>query len=402
MKRPPKLSRNKYRNFAYITVKGKQIYLGKWGSKEAQAAYERFLLEWAKSKTETESRLSRDKISLAELFLAFIEDYKIRPVKSISDLNTYIVLSKRICLLFPEYMANDFRIKDLEVLRESFQKQGYKRNGEKKEYARTYLNKLMNRTKSVFAWGVSKEMVSAETCNRLKFLTPLKKGRTTAPETEKKHTVSDSDFKAVLKYLTPIYQDIMVILRYTGMRPSEICNMRVGDIDTKGEIWIYQPKEHKTAYRGHSRSIVIGKRAQKVLKPHLKGRNSDEYVFTPSLIMGEYWNEKRKNRKSKVTPSQNQRDIQREKTRNRHYSDKLNSCLIGKTVKRACKQAMEANKIKKTWTPYELRHTAITEARIHFGAEAAQHFAGHSTIHTQEVYDHSAIISASKVVKKLG
>ena len=32
MKHPPKLSRNKYRNFAYITVNGKQIYLGKWGS----------------------------------------------------------------------------------------------------------------------------------------------------------------------------------------------------------------------------------------------------------------------------------------------------------------------------------------------------------------------------------
>jgi hypothetical protein len=37
MKRPPKLCRNKHRNFAYITLGGKQIYLGKWGSAEAQA-----------------------------------------------------------------------------------------------------------------------------------------------------------------------------------------------------------------------------------------------------------------------------------------------------------------------------------------------------------------------------
>ena len=39
MKRPPKLCRNKHRDFAYITVNGKQVYPGKWGSGETQASY---------------------------------------------------------------------------------------------------------------------------------------------------------------------------------------------------------------------------------------------------------------------------------------------------------------------------------------------------------------------------
>ena len=402
MKRPPKLCHNKRQNFAYIYINRKQIYLGKWGSDEAKAAYTRFLMEWAKSKTATETRLHPGKISLVEVVYAFMEDFRARPSKSLSDLNTYIFLGKRICSLFPDYAADDFRIRDLETLRDSFQKEGYRRGGKKHEYTRTYLNKLMNRAKSIFSWGVSKEMVSAETYARLKFLVPLRRGQTSAPEPEKKHTVSDTDFNAVLKFLTPTYRDIATILRYTGMRPSELANMRVCDIEKAKELWIYRPTEHKTAYRGNTRSIVIGEKAQKALKRHLKNRGEEEYVFTPARIMEEYWTKKRSHRKSKVTPSQIGRGNQRKEKRTAKLSGKLNTCLIGKAVKRACQLALDAKKIKTPWTPYELRHTAITEARIHFGAEAAQHFAGHSTIHTQEVYDHSAILSASNVARELG
>lgn len=402
MKRPPKLCHNKKKNFAYIYIGRKQVYLGKWGSDETKAAYTRFLMEWAKSKTATEARLHPGKISLVEVVCAFIEDFRARPSKSLSDLNTYIFLGKRICSLFPDYAADDFRIRDLETLRDSFQKEGYYRGGRRHEYTRTYLNKLMNRTKSIFSWGISKEMVSAETYARLKFLVPLRRGQTSAPEPEKKHTVSDSDFNAVLNYLIPTYRDIAVILRYTGMRPSELANMRICDIEMTGDLWIYRPSEHKTAYRGNTRSIVIGEKAQNALKRHLENRGEEEYVFTPARVMEEFWTEKRFQRKSKVTPSQTERGNQRKEKRTVGYSEKLNTCLIGKAVKRACKLALTDGKIETPWTPYELRHTAITEARIHFGAEAAQHFAGHSTIHTQEVYDHSAVLSASRVVEKLG
>ncbi|MCR5359971.1 MAG: hypothetical protein K6E55_08825, partial [Thermoguttaceae bacterium] len=54
MKRPPRLCHHKQRDYAYITVDGKQIYLGKWGSEEAQAAYERFLLNWIKANRENQ------------------------------------------------------------------------------------------------------------------------------------------------------------------------------------------------------------------------------------------------------------------------------------------------------------------------------------------------------------
>ena len=57
MKRPQKLCRNKFNNTAYITVNGKQVYLGKWGSEEAQTTYERFLLNRIKAKKEDQPNI---------------------------------------------------------------------------------------------------------------------------------------------------------------------------------------------------------------------------------------------------------------------------------------------------------------------------------------------------------
>ena len=49
-----------------------------------------------------------------------------------------------------------------------------------------------------------------------------------------------------------------------------------------------------------------------------------------------------------------------------------------------------------------MRHAAITNVRTKFGAEVAQHFAGHSNLDTQKFYDHSAEMATEKVAKKMG
>lgn len=189
MKRPPKLCHHKKKGYAFVYVGTKQVYLGRWGSPEAQAAYDRFLLNWAKSNHETGLPRQTDDYLLAEVVCAFLEDYEGRPVQNKSDLNTFRLLSRKIGKLFPRHKADDFRIRDLETLRDSFQQAGFERQGEHREYTRTYLNKIVNKTKTIFSWGVEKEMVSAETCDRLKYLSPLRKGRSNAPEPKKAHRI---------------------------------------------------------------------------------------------------------------------------------------------------------------------------------------------------------------------
>ena len=35
------------------------------------------------------------------------------------------------------------------------------------------------------------------------------------------------------------------------MRPSELCELTTGELDTSGEVWLYRPVHHKTAHHGH-------------------------------------------------------------------------------------------------------------------------------------------------------
>lgn len=401
MKRPPKLCHHKKRGYAFVYVGTKQVYLGRWGSSEAQAAYDRFLLKWAKSNQETEHPRQTDDYLLAEVVCAFLEDYERRPVQNKSDLNTFRLLSRRIGKLFPRHRADDFRISDLETLRDSFQQKGFDRKGKHQEYTRTYLNKLINRTKTIFSWGVAKEMVSAETAARLKYLPPLRKGRTTASEPSPKHLIPDADYKAACAFLSPYYRDVVEILRLTGMRPSELANMRVCDIDRSKSVWFYSPKHHKTEHSGGIRSVALGKKAQTILRKHLKERKQDEYVFTTVRAMESKWKNDRERRKTPLTPSQKARDEER-KNRLEKFRNQLDPVIIGRRVRAACDKAIEAGKLSRPWTPYELRHTAITNVRTKFGAEVAQHFAGHSNLDTQKFYDHSAQMAAEKVAREIG
>ena len=52
--------------------------------------------------------------------------------------------------------------------------------------------------------------------------------------------------------------------------------MRPIDIDlSTGEVWKYKPQHHKNAHRGHDRTILIGPRAQEIIRPYLSGRAVD-------------------------------------------------------------------------------------------------------------------------------
>ena len=132
MRKPPKLCRHK--NSAFIYVRKKQVYLGKWGSDEAQAAYDRYLIEWAKNGGVARLSQPSDRVLLVELVNAFLADYKARPVKSVPDLYSYDQVSVRLAKLFPDYLAEDFRVRDLELFRDSFKKAGFQCGGKKKEW----------------------------------------------------------------------------------------------------------------------------------------------------------------------------------------------------------------------------------------------------------------------------
>lgn len=85
-----------------------------------------------------------------------------------------------------------------------------------------------------------------------------------------------------LPHLIPTVAAMVRTLLLTGMRRSELFNMRAIDLDTSGTVWTYTPARHKTHHRGKGRRVLIDPQAQELIRPRLSGRRVDQPVFSPA------------------------------------------------------------------------------------------------------------------------
>src|SRR5688572_6418488 len=115
---------------------------------------------------------------------------------------------------------------------------------------RGVINQRIGCIKRIFKWAASEEHVSAHVFHSLQSVDGLRRGRTTARETERVKPVPDAHVDAVLGFLPPTLRAMVQLQRLTGMRSGELCILRSCDVDTDGEEWRYRPSWHKTASRG--------------------------------------------------------------------------------------------------------------------------------------------------------
>jgi len=175
--------------------------------------------------------------------------------------------------LFRDVPCSQFGPKKLQELQQAFISSGK---------VRKQINKSISRVKSVFRWGVTQEFVSVQVVMALDCVKGIREGRSQAKESTPVLPVPDRDLQDSLKMMTVNVAGIVKLLWMTGARVSEIRTMRVGDIDTSGEVWFYRPKSHKNAWRGKDRTILIGPKGQKVLMPFIADAvQSDLFVFRP-------------------------------------------------------------------------------------------------------------------------
>jgi integrase len=110
---------------------------------------------------------------------------------------------------------------------------------------------------------------------------------------------------ATLPFLAPVIAAMVVVQYLTGMRPSEVFNMRVGDIDRNRNngLWYYSPK-HKTEEHIGEKPIPLGLPKQKLIAPYLEGKKPEAAIFSPRQAVKERAEQARARRKTKVQPSQ--------------------------------------------------------------------------------------------------
>jgi len=147
-------------------------------------------------------------------------------------------------------------------------------NKKGRPYCRKYINKLIAFIRSVFYWGAKKKFVSYTIAAELKLVSALQYGEA-LHENLDREAASPEAIIATIRHLAESQLIDMVILQVlTGMRPSELCNLKAGEIKRKpGEnVWTFEPFHHKTKWKGKPRSIALGVEEMAILEKYLAGK----------------------------------------------------------------------------------------------------------------------------------
>ena len=406
------------------------VLLGKHGSSESRKEYARVLAEWESNGRRRPEPVPTSDITVNELVVNFWK-HALDYYGWTKDPNRGDKVSLRDALrvirkLYGHTLARDFGPLALKACRARMIR---------KDWARTYINSQVDRLRRMFRWAAEEEMLPGSISDNLAKVTSLRKGKSKARESEKVRPVPDVMVDATLPFLHPMLRAMAELQRLTGMRPGEVCRLRAMDLEVSGPVWIYRPGsnqgaegEHKTAHHGHERTILIGPRAQEFLKPWLK-TDVTAYLFSPKEAEALRSVERRKKRKSPMTPSQAARKPKTNPKRPR--SERYRVAAYRLAIYRACDRAFpppaplakregetwkewrdrltvgdraELRRWRKAhrWHPHQLRHNAATVLRKEYGIEVAKIILGHATLSATQVYAERDLEKAQEIVSKIG
>jgi integrase len=272
----------------------------------------------------------------------------------------------------------------------------------------------------MFRWAVGEGLVPAGILPGLGAVEALKRGRCQAHEPHPVGPVPEAVVAATLPHLGSRIVAMVRLQMLTAARPGEVVRLRGADIDRGGPIWVYTPSGHKTEHHARGRRIYIGPKAQEVLRPWLKA-DPAAFLFSPREAMEEHRAERRRGRKTPLTPSQRARPRKRSPLRapgERHETraychaiaagcDKAFPHPTLKEVpkkKRTPEQAAELAewRSRHRWHPHQLRHLAATLLRREHGLEAAQILLGHAHADVTQVYAERDEAKALSIVARVG
>jgi integrase len=384
---------------AAVTINGKHLYLGEYGSPKSRERYHQEVAKWVANHGAAPPELDPAAKfiginNVIKAYLAFAEKYYLKPSgKKSSEVACLVAACEPLIDLFGTENAREFGPKKLKLVREHMIAKGWSRNT---------INKAIDRIKRMFRWATEEEFLAPDVHHGLQAVAGLKFGRTSAKESQPIVPVAEEHVNAILPYLTPQVADMLRLLMLTGMRPGEVVTMRPCDIDQSQETWIYEPAEHKNKYRGHRRTIPLGPRARKVVSKYLD-RPTESCLFSPAEADKERSKMRRANRKSQLTPSQTKRRPKENGGRRPTYAFKNDSLRRAVTygIAAANKVRDESNQIP-DWHPNQIRHAVGTRIRARSGLEAAQVVLGHKHAAITETYAETSQAKAVELARKMG
>lgn len=413
--------------FTAAGARPRDIYLGRWGTPEAQEAYNRAVAQWFANGRQMLPQPSKHATGLLvkEVIAAFwqhAEGYYLAPDgKPTSELDNYRQAMRPLAKLYANTPASDFGPLALAAVREAMIDGGWTRRN---------INKQVNRLRSVFRWAASKELIPVSIVTGLETLSGLKRGRGGVAESQPVEPVDESLVAPIKPYVSIQVWTMVQVQILSGARPGEVVKMRPCDFTRCDDDWIYSPRHHKTEHHGHSRVVPIGPRAWKLIKPFIDSRRPHEYLFSPKEA-----ERARLDRlhAARLTPLScgNKPGSNLVKAPKRTPSECYSVPSYRRAIARACEKAfpppeplaqregesknkwharltadqmraLKAWQAQYSWHPHQLRHNAGTRICDEFDLETVQSVLGHSTESMARHYARKSVRKAVKAMREIG
>jgi integrase len=318
---------------------GRSIYLGRHDSPESEARYRKIL----RSILETGQPFPDETVATVA---TVAERYLVHTRKSFPANSREPMAYARAMALLTDALGT-LNVTDMTPARFTAMRDAWAETNS----VRT-VNKHHNMVLACFRWAVTAELVPAGVWHALQAVPRLKPKRSPARDPRIVGPVAWKDVEAIRGHVRPQVWAMILVQWHTGMRSGEMLAMTPGQIVD----WVYRPRDHKNAWRGHVREIPLGPQCREILGEWITGRDESEPVF-PGYSSQSY----------------------------------------GRAVSRACKAAGVPH-----WHPHQIRHAFATRVRESHGLDAAQAVLGHATARVTEIYAERSTGLARRVVDEIG
>jgi integrase len=400
----PSYRRHKQSGQAVVTLTDpsgarRDVLLGKYGTSASRKEYARVLAEWEASGQRLPAAATPDDLSINELILAYWrhaeEYYGFKVDRERGDAACLRGALAVVRKLYGQTRALDFGPLALKACRDKMVAKGW---------SRSYVNAQVDRIRRMFKWAAGEEQIPIGVYHALQAVEGLRRGKTGARETKRVKPVDPSHVEAALPHMPTPVQGMVRFQQFTGCRPTEACLLRALDLDMSNpNCWVYRPGSdqgehgtHKTAHHGHDRIILIGPRAQEVIRPFLKP-DLTAYLFCPKDATRERNEKRRAKRQTPLYPAHVRLQVRKRKRRPRRApGDRYTARVYARAIARACRKAGVPE-----WGPNRLRHSRATELRG-YGLDMVKTILGHSKVETSQVYAEKDMLAAMELVAKIG
>ena len=260
--RTPQYRLHKPSGQAVVTLDGRDIYLGKFGSPASRAEYDPLVGEWLASGRRLPAASD---VTVNELLLAYhrhAQGYYVKNGRPTSGARNIALALRPARASHGHALARDFGPLALKAVRRALVESGVRRNE---------VNKRVRRLIRAFKWAVEEEMIPPSVHQALEAVAGLRQGRSEARESVPVRPVPGAFVEAIRPHVTSRVWAMVRIQLLAGMRPGEVCQMRARDLDITRKVWDYAPASYKTEHHGRERKLFLGPAALEVLRPELTG-----------------------------------------------------------------------------------------------------------------------------------